>query len=162
MTYLDTQRYSECQVVTAINAWICLTHPTAEEVEALLESKYEHLVDLSGARHGAAIWVGKVHNELGIEISDRFERLYGWENAGYPLPIEISVWHPRYGYHSVCCVEFLRECSAMKVLNFQYETTCDGSWIFQERLAPWVTPTEFAQKPFPIKLLKQMEAERFE
>lgn len=157
--WIDCQRYSECQVVTAINSWICLTCPTVKEVKTLLDSKYEHFVDISAARNGAAIWVEKVHDELGIMVSAQFERLYGWEDAGCPLPIDISVWHPRYGFHSVCCVEFLSECSAMKVLNFQHETTSDGSWIFQERLAPWIKSIGSAQKKYSIKLLKRKYSE---
>lgn len=49
--YINSQKYSECQLVTAINATIYLN-----ETSILSHSiEYERLIDLVGARHGSAV-----------------------------------------------------------------------------------------------------------
>lgn len=155
------QLYDDCQVVAAFNAWISLYHVGHYEIKRVVEDHYEELVDLAGARHGAALTIEKVHDKLGLVWGEGFKTLYNWKDAVYPGPAVFSVWHPYYGFHAVCCTDVLTECSAMRVLNFDRETTVDGGWIFRERFAPWVVEPGYGQIEFPVRVLKKkvMESE---
>jgi len=103
--YLTKQRYMECQLITAINAAICLK-------ELPIDSKsieYERLVDLVCARHGSAI---------NVELAYRYLRLktfmvdFTWENVVKYLkketinirnPIEFGV-REKFG-HSILAID---------------------------------------------------------
>lgn len=131
MFYLNSQKYSECQVVTAINAAVFLGFSPVDPNS----SEYERLVDLAFARNGAAIRVDKVHEYLKIchdPIEPTWENIAKAINQGHP--VEVSVWHTETGFHSVLVVD--TECKAtrkyLKVLNFKCITTADG-WVSWKR-----------------------------
>ena len=131
--YLDRQFYGECQIVTAINAWIYLSKSTFSNVV----EHYERFVDESFARNGAAIRIEKVYEQLGLRVKSEHADFREWVYSGRKLPADFRINHPRFGLHSVSCVGYIPECDACRVMNFQCETTVDG-WIFGERLEPWV------------------------
>lgn len=131
--YLDTQFYGECQVVTAINAWIHLTGGKFSDVFP----DYDHIVDVSLSRNGSALRVEKAYDHLGLKVTDEYGSFHSWAMDGAKLPAEFTVIHPRYGLHSVGCVDFIEKCMACRVCNFRYETTV-GGWIFAERMETWV------------------------
>jgi len=96
---LDSQRYSECQLVSAINAAVYLGEPLVDPSS----EEYERLVDLVGARHGSA---------LHIRDAVRYLRLVRYELKPISLnnlqaktlsghPVSVNTWHRDVGFHSV-------------------------------------------------------------
>lgn len=128
--YLNDQKYQECQVVTAINIYQRLTRKRINPTSKL----YEELVDLAGARYGGAIRIKPVHQRLGIKPDRYFKHIYAWRCQGRPLPIELHIWHPHYGFHSCAAVDYVAKCEALRVANLLHHTTCTG-WIFLDEIA---------------------------
>jgi len=134
--YHNTQLYSECQLVTALNAYYHLTGKVIKQNS----KRYESLVDLCGARHGSAISIDKVHKKLGLKIAKlMFNPFYTDTKKGFhrikkiKLPLEISVWHKSVGYHSVLMVDYEPKTEACRITNFKGATNRAG-WIFEEDL----------------------------
>lgn len=130
--YLNTQNYSECQLVTAINAYYYLTGKTIKQNS----KKYENLVDLVKARNGSAICIEKAWKRLGIKeitVSNTLNDFIRCTDGTIHLPLEYNIWHPRYGLHSTLIVNHNVEVDAVQVTNFKWETTLTG-WIFREDL----------------------------
>lgn len=125
--YLERQKYSECQLITALNAYYYLTGKVFCKQDS---QEYEDLVDLCCARNGAAININKVHNKLGLVILEkhRFLSDFCLDRKKLPLPIETSVWHRLTGFHSVCIVDYSVKCGAVRIANFRYETR--NGWMF--------------------------------
>ena len=121
----NSQKYSECQLVTALNAYYFLTGKIIKQDS----KRYENLVDLCFARYGAAININKVHKKLGLKITKHYISLPNKVR----LPLEISVWHKSYGFHSVLIVDFEPKSKACRVTNFKMATNTQG-WIFHEDL----------------------------
>ena len=110
MEYLMTQKYGECQLVTAINASYYYGGPRVDN------KLYELLVDLVGARHGSAINVKIAYRVLGllpVKIPPFYWalRLSLWIGA----PVELPIWHKSSGFHSVLAVD--AKGTKVKVLN---------------------------------------------
>lgn len=88
---------------------------------------------MAGACYNSAISIEKVHDELGLETFDgskfRFDILND-EAIRIAYPIEMSVWHPKYGFHSTLIVERDMRCHAIRVINFRQETTTRG-WMWE-------------------------------
>lgn len=131
--YIEKQLYSECQVVAALNAAICLGLPRIPR----RGERYEALVDLARARIGAAIYIGKVKEHLGIKthrIPVSLKAISGQLELGHP--VGLVVWTVRTGFHSVMVVAI--KDRFLKVTNFRDYTT-DG-WMSWRFLEPMVTP----------------------
>jgi len=155
--YLNKQLYSECQLVTAINAYYFFTGKTIKQ-----DSKeYGDLVDLCGARHGSAICIEKVHKKLGLTtigyseyLSTSFEnqwlslrQINKCKKGIFPkkykkpkarkgkieLPLELTIWHKKTGFHSVLIVDHCLKTECFQIVNFRHETTVKG-WLFIENL----------------------------
>lgn len=133
--YLHTQKYSECQLVSAINAYTYLTGKTIDQNS----KRYEDLVDLCKARHGSAICIEKVHEKLGIGIlglHSSIRACVGFHDIPKDrptLPCELSVWHKGYGFHSVAVVEHEPRTQSVRIPNFDKLTNSRG-WVFIEDL----------------------------
>lgn len=127
--YLQKNKYSECQLITALNAIYYLTGEYIDQNS----NEYEELVDLCMARNGAAISIEKVWDELGIEIKKTYLTSLDWESNLPPLPLEISIWHKAYGFHSVLAVDYEPKTDAFRITNFKWATSLKG-WIFNEDL----------------------------
>jgi hypothetical protein len=155
--YLNSQKYSECQLITALNAYYYLTG----KVYCTQDSpRYEELVDLSGTRHGTAINIEKrIHEKLGLQILgySRFlctgwvewyelSTMQRWKKEGalptdvslkknkiINLPIEINLWHKRTGFHSALLVEHCTKAGCFRIANFRHATSLHG-WMFAEDL----------------------------
>ena len=125
-SYLKSQKYSECQLVTVLNARYYLTG----EVIKQDSQEYEDLVELCGARYGSAICIEKVYERLNLVIKKHH---FGLIEDGADLPIDISIWHKAYGFHSVCAVDYEPRTRAFRIPNFKWATNLDG-WIFGEDL----------------------------
>jgi hypothetical protein len=98
-TFIDQQIGSRCQLISAINARVFWggdkIEPDSEE--------FERLTDVAGCRLGAALPDGMraVHDSLDLyEIEG--EPTFEWVRNH--LPVEMSVWHVEYGYHSILIV----------------------------------------------------------
>lgn len=88
-------KYSCCQLVTAINASIFFGGSSPSDAE------FERLVDLVGCRYGSAIQVERAYPALGISYDD-IEG--GLDGAITPLPGEIGINDKEYGNHSVLVI----------------------------------------------------------
>jgi len=131
----------DCQLVTAVNAYHFLTG------RRIQERRYQRLVDVTGCRHDSAIGIGKVWKELGIAEGVRMRSLpFSWrkgdktplslgslESWQEALPLEISVWHKFFGFHSVLAVDIEPRVRAVRITNFSRVTSSNG-WIFKEDL----------------------------
>lgn len=138
--YINNQRYSECQLVTAINAAICLgehpIHPHSIE--------YERLVDLSMGRHGSVIRRHPIYNYLRI---NKKKIRPTWKNIKKHLekhpnrePIEFYVYHDKVGFHSVLAIECKesRKYKYIRIANFRHVTK-DG-WIKWDEFKKYKRP----------------------
>ena len=130
--YINHQKYSECQLITALNAYYYLTGNVYCKIGS---KKYEKLVDLVKARYGSAICIEKAHKKLGLVIKEKHRYFYSFKKK-LPLPIEINVWHKRTGFHSVLIVEQCEKCNTVRIANFRHVTCSDG-WVFKEDLYQW-------------------------
>lgn len=127
--YINKNKYSECQLITALNAYYYLTGKQYCKQDS---QDYEDLVDLVKARHGAAICVEKAWKKFGIEIVWEGISLYDlFEKKTLRLPIEFNVWSKGYGFHSTLIVDYNTKCDALRITNFGRETNSQG-WIFRE------------------------------
>lgn len=147
--YHNRQKYSECQLVTALNIYYYLTGKWTNQ-----ESKrYENLIDLCGARHGSAVQIEKVWKRLKIEPKQFFRHTYElleWQeeksNVGFPLPLEVSIWHKRSGFHSAAIVDYEMRTECVRILNFRHETSTTG-WLFLEDLYKFLVNNPNLDKP---------------
>ncbi|MFW9871647.1 MAG: hypothetical protein ACFFG0_01005 [Candidatus Thorarchaeota archaeon] len=116
--------YSDCQVVTAVNAYYFLTG------NIIKKSSYFDLCELAGACYGSAISIEKVHKKLDLET---FDYTNHFDEVEIEYPIEMKVWHPRYGFHSTLIIDYEIKCKALQITNFKYATTV-GGWLWEEDL----------------------------
>ncbi len=99
MKLLDTQKYSECQLVAVINAATFLGEPPVDPDS----HEYERLVDLAKARYGGALsirlavgYLRLIYNKIQpVEMSQIQSQVI----AG--CPVSVSMQHPLLGLHSV-------------------------------------------------------------
>ena len=130
--YLNKQKYSECQLVTAINACYYLTGKTIEQDS----DEYEELVDLVAARNGSAICIEKAYEKLGLKVLGQYRSIYSFEQIKtrkIPLPMEVGIWHKKTGFHSILIVDHCLKTDCYRVANFRYQTSLEG-WMFAEDL----------------------------
>lgn len=129
----DSKYGMDCQLVTAINAYYHLTGKIIKQNS----ERYKQLAELAGCCYGSCINIKKVWKELGIWEKKCFQR---WDSYKYFKPnifMEVSIWHKRYGFHSIAIVDHSTKTKAVRITNFKYETSCDG-WIFIEDLEPFL------------------------
>ena len=124
----NSQSYSECQLVSALNAAsyleIIKTFPQGDE--------YEELVDLALARDGAAITLNKVYRQLKLEY---FDVNPIWNNILFYLrkhkwPIGVNVESSKYGFHNVLVIDtkYDDNCWWVQIPNLNHHTD-DAMWI---------------------------------
>lgn len=130
--YINKNLYSECQLITALNAYYYLTGKTYCKQN---DKEYEKLVDLVCARNGSAINIERAHRRLKLKIIGKVSHwsLIGDVLKKIELPLEVSLWHKKTGYHSVLIVDYSSKVEAIQITNFRYETTNRG-WFFLEDL----------------------------
>jgi len=127
--------YADCCLVSAINAYYYLTGKIIKQDSA----RYERLIDLSKCRYGPALSIDKVYKKLGLKISWEGNFLYDfiWRKGKIiskkkiPLPLEVTVYHRRYGLHSILIVDHCTKSDSLRITNFDRETTASG-WMFRE------------------------------
>ena len=124
----NNQRYSECQLVSALNAasWL-------ESIESYPSNvEYEKLVDLCMAREGAAITIVSAYKQLNLEYFDvqpiwnnilLYVRKHNW-------PIGVNIESKQYGFHNVLIIQTKYEdhCWWVQVPNLNFHTD-DDMWI---------------------------------
>jgi len=96
--YIHKQKYSECQLVSALNALIFF----GKEVCNIGSKEYEELVDLVCARYGSAIRIKKAYRELGLRYRSGSFGLKWIENN---LPVAIDVWCKKLGWHQILIIK---------------------------------------------------------
>lgn len=146
--YLNKQKYSECQLITAINAYYFLTGKTLEQDS----NEYEDLVTLCGARYGSATSIEKIYKRLNLKIIWSGSSLFDLEYKGgqkIPLPIEFNCWHKKTGFHSTLIVDHVIKCGVYRITNFKYATSIEG-WMFTEDLYQFETRRIRGNKMFKL------------
>ena len=129
MRLINRQKYSECQLVAAFNAAIFLG--TRERIG---KYEYEYLVDLTGARFGSCISVGKSYPVLGIDYTDvepTKESVVTYLSLG--APVQVNVWHEKTGFHTVLIVDYNKKKDKVKVVNFRHITN-RKMWVSWDEL----------------------------
>lgn len=108
--------YPSCQLLTALNARSLLTGQT----EVVPNSKeFETLVDLVHCRYGAALRIDKAYYYLRLAVQkgpNNNRWVYYRIQEG--RPVELSIWTPDFGYHSVLVIDITKDGSAI-VINFK-------------------------------------------
>ena len=143
--YINKQKYSECQVVAAINASVFLGKHYIDSDSSM----YECLVDMSSARYGAAISMKAVYELLGI-VPHVYsgKKTFSWikKKVDEKFPIELVVWHRHTGFHSVLVIGahtgmksgygFDKE---VRVLNFR-QFTGTNTWTLWKPFKACIPP----------------------
>ena len=122
---LESQKYSECQLVTAINAAAHLGElPVRPETE-----EYERLVDLVHARNGAAIAICRALPYLRIKRKAMPLRWSAVKRAlDQGLPVGLDVYCTRIGLHSILCTDY-RERRRLQFLRVWNLKSAPSGWI---------------------------------
>lgn len=156
--YLDCQKYLECQLVTIINAAI---HLGEQPVDPHSE-EYERLIDIGGARHGAAIRPEYVMDYLRIEAVPTDP---GWKTLKLHLsrgfPVEYGLSHPGVGFHSVlvigCTDADVRPKRRVRVANLAGSTD-EHMWMdWDEFKESWYFLSNWEARCFRLKKEREID-----
>jgi hypothetical protein len=134
----------DCQLVNACNAYYHFTGNAIDQES----DQYQEFVDLCKCRHGSAINIKLVWEELGITEDQRF-KWYDILSEDHLKPgcfFEANIWHKFFGFHSVSVVDYEPRCDALRIANLRHVTSTDG-WIFREDLQPHITDNVDRSKP---------------
>jgi len=135
--YIYENRFcGDCQLVTAVNAYYFLTGKTVSR------KAYDQLAKDTACTSGAAIGIDKAHKRLGIRRGDAWSWVYDWVGGRgsevvdriklvAKLPLEVTVWHKGYGFHSVLIVDFEPVTRSVRVTGFK-KATNDRGWMYWE------------------------------
>lgn len=123
----------DCQLISAVNAYYFLTG------KYVSDDRYEKFIDLCRCKHGSAISIEKVWKKLGIGIIKEFKKHDLPKKIKPILPLEVRVWHPHYGFHSVLIIDHEPITDSHLVTNFRYATNSVG-WIFREDFDVYLSP----------------------
>ena len=139
----------DCQLVSTLNAYYYLTGKIWCKQDS---EEYERLIEVCKCRYGAAISIEKIHKIMGIKVIGYSNSIHfpEWtkKHQSYPqkkkprllninpkqilpLPIEASIWHKRYGFHSVLIVDQCLKTDCLRITNFEWATSQQG-WLFKE------------------------------
>lgn len=149
--YINRNLYSECQLIAALNAYYFL-HKKLYCVQNT--QTYEDFVDLVHARDGAAIAIDKAYRKLGLKKIGTLNFSWSVEDlfSQLKLPVQMTVWHKRTGFHCGLIVGYSKRCRAFQIANFREVTTAEG-WVFIEDLYQW-TPRVGGMEKFEVIGLK--------
>ena len=130
--YQDSQLYSECQLISVLNAAYFLGEKTVNKEE------YDRLIDMVGARYGSAISIERSYKYLRVEFIDIKPDIDMMRNAiGQGYPIGFGVWTQKHGLHSVTAIEVEHDNSRgyykFRVPNLKPYTD-KNMWIHQNDL----------------------------
>jgi hypothetical protein len=129
-SYLERQKYAECQLVSAINAAIHLGEPRVDP----RSEEYERLVDLVGARHGSAIQIERAHRYLRLVreplVPLSWDRVQGALLMGYP--VEVTALHKTRGFHSGLSTAF--KARGRKLLLRNWASHGGSEWVSWDAL----------------------------
>lgn len=125
--------YSDCQLVTACNAYY---HLIGDYVDQDSEF-YKEMAHITACHTGAAIGIERAWNMLDIEEDKRFEDYELCKLLKANNFFEIKIWHKRYGFHSIAAVDYSKKTDALRITGFKYGTSMKG-WIFVEDLKPFL------------------------
>ena len=96
--YIHKQKYSECQLVSALNALIFF----GKEICNIGSKEYEELVDIVCARYGSALRIKRAYKRLGLRYRKGLLGLKWIENN---LPVAIDVWYKKLGWHQILIIK---------------------------------------------------------
>jgi hypothetical protein len=98
----DGLEYACCALLSAVNARRFLDGTPCVELGT---EAFEALVDLTGCRHGSCISVEKAHRLFGVscQLGPHDPEWIMWR-LSEGRPVELTVFSPDWGLHSVLCV----------------------------------------------------------
>ena len=134
MKVQDSQLYSECQLVTILNA----SYYLGESFIPNKTEEYERLVDLVGARHGAALMIDKAQDYLKLKhitVEPTLENIKALLHN--KMPVGIGVWTKNSGLHNVLILDIKEAGTEMMVANL-YPYTDSNMWITWKKLKPMI------------------------
>lgn len=113
MNFLNSQKYSDCQLVSAINA--------AKQVHGDFELPdfiYEQLVDISKCRYGGALRINEAIKFIGLRAR-KFHNisLKNIKKIKEKHPVSLGIFTKEHGLHSVFIEKI--EGSKLKVWNWK-------------------------------------------
>ena len=141
--------HSDCQVVTAMNAYYVLT---GQMIPQYTEPYYQ-LCELVGAVHGSAISIRWMHSLLGMSTEEECDTLPDLEGLGTEYVLEATVWHEKCGFHSVAIIDAKK--NKLRVPNFRWVTSRVG-WIDKTEFLTYLKTTN---RGWTIRKLKLSERE---
>jgi len=92
------QKYSACQLISAINARIYLGE------NDVADDEFERLVDIAKCRYGSAINIIECHPILGLYSINGPLKNMPLEWVKNHLPVEIGYSDPKFGFHSALII----------------------------------------------------------
>lgn len=121
--YQNKQKYSECQLIAALNAAYKLGQPRVR----VGGNQYERLVDLVNARTGSATEIEKAYDYLRLSFIDMKETFDSVKFAlDRGMPVNIGVYTKTQGNHSVTIVD--RKGTKVRIPNMAKDTD-KNMWI---------------------------------
>lgn len=135
--------YSDCQLVTAINAYYYLTGNIIKQDSI----KYKELAEICGCVHGSCINIKKAWKKLEIKEDIRFKKYDIEKYLKRNCFIELSVHNKYYGYHSIAIVDYIKKAKCLRITNFRGVTSIEG-WIFLEDIEPFIIDNPDKSKPY--------------
>lgn len=126
--YQNKKLYSECQLVSALNASYKLGFPQIK----MGCGEYERLVDFTRGRYGSCLSIKPIYEYLKIEYFDIdpvWDNIELMLNQGFPVTLSIS--SSSTGLHSVCVVD--SKYDYFKVPNIP-KLTDRNMWIREKYL----------------------------
>jgi len=120
--YQNTQKYIECQLVSALNAYYYLT---GDQIPIGSEG-YEELVDLTNGRDIACLCMSPLYERLGIKVIKTFDSHKEFIN-NLVFPLEKIVFGV---LHSVLIIDWEPHNKRLRITNFG--ATDSEGWVSEE------------------------------
>jgi len=157
----NTPGRPDCQMVSAINAYYILTGDIIKRGS----ERYEEYCRIARCMAGAALCIDEVYEDLGLKRTtkhfgipwDRFNTKIKKSEYRKFLPLEVSIWYKRAGFHSVLIYDFEPITDSVRVSGFHWETNSLG-WMywkdFQHYLTPSITRKIEGEDPWQIQRIE--------
>ena len=138
----NSDQYADCQLIAAMNAYVfhhgkpfCSTDSPA----------YHKMIQACGCRAGSCINIKPALRSMALKQRKVWKHFSPSIDV-FKLPLVLSVWETHYGFHSILAVDYIKRCTAFRVLNFAKckQVTKDG-WIFEEDLYHYMNPSNCAE-----------------
>jgi len=134
---------ADCQLVTAVNAY---HHLTGRYITA---KRYMDFIELADCvfQAPAPKKLKEVWDSLGIEVGKYYlEDELDYHARKIKLPLEASIFHHEYGYHSILIIDHETKTNSFRITNFDEETNSQD-WMYAENMYKYLKPTPQDDEP---------------